>query len=52
MLATMRCLLATNDTVVIVIGKKEKMLAPLRERGGEGKREEVDYRSSETDQIC
>lgn len=29
----MRCLLAANDTVVIVIGKKEKMLAPLRERG-------------------
>ena len=31
-LATMRCLLATNDMVVIVIGKKEKMLAPLEER--------------------
>lgn len=28
----MRCLLATNDMVVIVIGKKEKMLAPLEER--------------------
>lgn len=30
--ATMRCSLATNDMVVIVIGKKEKMLAPLEER--------------------
>ena len=32
MLATIRCLLATNDMVVIVIGRKEKMLAPLGER--------------------